>query len=168
MSSRWTRLLGVIALPIGLGPLVWGWANDLPLWWMLLMAPIALLCVPVGIHYLVMGRYPILILDQVGVTYRPYEDPVTLLRRGPVVRLRWDEISSIGTMRAGRTRNLRWLTIRSSRTRQRPRWLRALGAGERAPYIRISLSVVPVSEHRLVDELRSRAQPHTFTDERKA
>jgi hypothetical protein len=168
MSSRWTRLLGVVAIPIGAGPLVWGWANDVPPWWVLLMTPIALLFVPVGIHYLVMGRYPILVLDHVGVTYRPYEDPVTLLRRGPVVRLRWDEISSVGTMRAGRTRTLRWLTIRSTRTRPRARWLRALGAGERAPYIRISLSVVPVSEHKLVDELRSRAQPHTFTDERKA
>ena len=167
MSSRWTRLLGAVALPIGIGPLAWGWANDLPLWWMLLMTAIALLFVPVGIHYLVMGRYTVLALDHVGVTYRPYEDPVTLLRRGPVVQLRWDEISSVGTMRAGRTRSLRWLTIRSNRTRQRPRWLRALGVGERAPYIRISLSVVPVSEQKLVDELRSRAQPHTFIDERK-
>jgi hypothetical protein len=50
MSSRRTRLLGVVALPIGLGPLVWGWANDVPPWWMLLMTPIALLFVPVGIH----------------------------------------------------------------------------------------------------------------------
>jgi hypothetical protein len=93
---------------------------------------------------------------------------VTLLRRGPVVQFRWEEISSIGSMRAGRTRSLRWLTIRSNRTRKRPRWLRALGAGERAPYMRISLSVLPVSEAKLVDELRSRAEPHTFTDERKA
>jgi hypothetical protein len=30
------------------------------------------------------------------------------------------------------------------------------------------LSVVPVSEQKLVDELRSRTQPHSFTDERKA
>jgi hypothetical protein len=170
MSSRWTRLLGVVgvvASPIVLYPLVWGWANELPLWWMLLMAPVPVLAVAVAIQYLVLGRYPILVLDRDGVTYRPYEDPVTLLRRGPVVRLRWDEISSIGTMRGGRLK-LRWLTIRSNRTRQRPRWMRALGAGERAPYIRISLSVVPVSEHKLVDELRSRAQPHTFTDERRA
>jgi hypothetical protein len=168
MSSRWTRLLGVVALPIGLGPLVWGWVNDLPLWWMLLMTPIALLFVSVGIHYLAMGRYPILVLDDVGIMYRPYEDPMTLLRRGPVVRLRWDELSSVGTMRSGRARSLRWLTIRSNRTRQRPRWLQALGAGERAPYIRISLSVVPVSEDQLVEEMRSRARPHTFTDERKS
>ena len=168
MSSRWTRLLGVVGVvgvvPIGVYLFVWGLANDLPLWWMLLMAPIPVLLVVVAIQYLVLGRYPILVLDRDGVTYRSYEDPVTLLRRGSVVRLRWDEISSVGTMRTG----LRWLTIRSNRTRQRPRWLRALGAGERAPYIRISLSVVPVSEHKLVNELRSRAQPHTFADERRA
>jgi hypothetical protein len=171
MSSRWTRLLGVVgvvAFPIVVYPLVWGWANDLPLWWMLLMAPVPVLLVAVGIQYLVLGRYPILVLDRDGVTYRPYEDPVTLLRRGSVVRLRWDEISSIGTKRTGRGRYLRWLTIRSNRTRQRPRWLRVLGAGERAAYIRISLAVVPVSEHKLVDELKSRAHPHTFTDERRA
>ena len=167
MSSRWTRLMGVVAFPIGLSPLVWGWANDLPIWWMLLMAPVPVMLVLVGIQYLVLGRFQTLVLDHSGVTYRPYEDPVTLLRRGPVVRLRWDEISSIGTMRRGRWK-LRWLTIRSNRTRQRPQWLRALGAGERAPYIRISLSVVPVSEQKLVDELRSRAHPHTFTDERRA
>jgi hypothetical protein len=167
MSSRGTRLMGVVGLAIGLGPPVWGWANDLPLWWMVLTTPTGLLFVAVGIQYLVRGRYPILVLDRVGLTYRPYEDPVTLLRRGPVVRLRWEEISSIGSMRAGRTRSLRWLTIRSNRTRRRSRWVRALGLGERAPYIRISLSVVPVSEKRLVDELRSRAFPHTFTDERK-
>jgi hypothetical protein len=170
MSSRWTRLLGVVGValfPILVYPLVWGWANDLPLWWMLLMAPVPVLGVAVAIQYIVLGRYPILVLDRDGVTYRPYEDPVTLVRRGSVVRLRWDEISSIGTMRRGRSK-IRWLTIRSNRTRQRPRWLRALGAGERAPYIRISLSVVPVSEHKLVDELRSRALPHTFTDERRA
>jgi hypothetical protein len=127
MSSRWTRLLGVVAFPIGLFPLIWGWANDLPLWWMVLMSPVPLLFVPVGIQYLVLGRYQTLVLDQGGVTYRPYEDPLTLLRRGPVVRLRWDEISSIGTIRAGRTGSIRWLTMRSNRTRQRPRWLRALG-----------------------------------------
>jgi hypothetical protein len=167
MSPRGTRLVGVAGLAIGSGPLIWGWANDLPLWWLALMAAIAVLFVAMGLQYLVLGRYPILVLDRAGITYRPYEDPVTLLRRGPVVRLRWDQISSIGTMRAGRTRTLRWLTIRSSRTRKRPPWLRALGAGERAPYIRISLSVVSVSEKELVDELRSRAFPHTFEDERK-
>jgi hypothetical protein len=169
MSSRWTRLLGAVGValsPIVLYPLIWGWANDLPLWWMLLMAPVPVLLVAVAIQYLVLGSYPILVLDRDGVTYRPWEDAVTLLRRGSVVRLRWDEISSIGTSPS--LGGARWLTIRSNRTRQRPRWLRALGAGERAPYIRISLSVVPVSEHKLVDELKSRAQPHTFTDERRA
>jgi hypothetical protein len=164
MTSRWTRLLGVVAFPIGLFPHILGWANDLPLWWMVLMSPVPLLFIPVGIQYLVLGRYQTLVLDQSGVTYRPYEDPLTLLRRGPVVRLRWDEISSIGTFTS--LGGARWLMIRSTRTRQRPRWLRALGAGERAPYIRISLSVVPISEQKLVDELRSRAQPHTFIDER--
>jgi hypothetical protein len=164
MTSRWTRLLGVVAFPIGLFPHILEWANDLPLWWMVLMSPVPLLFIPVGIQYLVLGRYQTLVLDQSGVTYRPYEDPLTLLRRGPVVRLRCHEISSIGTFTS--LGGARWLMIRSTRTRQRPRWLRALGAGERAPYIRISLSVVPISEQKLVDELRSRAQPHTFIDER--
>lgn len=134
------------------------------LWWMVLMSPIVLVFVGLGIHYLVLGRFPILVLDHIGVTYRAYEDPVTLLRRGPVVWLRWDEITRIGTERS---RSGRFLTIRSNRTRQRPRWLRALGVSECGPYIRISLSV-PVSEARLVYELRSRARPHTFTDERTA
>lgn len=147
-------------------PFIWGWANDLPLWCMVLMSPIPVMFVAVGIQYVVLGRYQTLVLDQGGITYRPYEDPLTLLRRGPVVRLRWDEISSIGTIGPGLGRSVRWLTIRSNRTPQRPRWLRALGAGERAPYIHISLSVVPIPEQKLVDELRSRAQPHTFIDER--
>jgi hypothetical protein len=50
---------------------------------------------------------PVIVLDDEGITYRPNEDPVTLLRRGHIVGLRWDEISSIGHehSRAG----LRWL-----------------------------------------------------------
>jgi hypothetical protein len=97
MSSRWTRLMGVVAFPVALFPFIWGWANDLPLWWMVLMSPVPVMFVAVGIQYVVLGRYQTLVLDQGGITYRPYEDPLTLLRRGPVVRLRWDEISSIGT-----------------------------------------------------------------------
>jgi hypothetical protein len=164
MSPRGTRLLGVVGSCIGLGLGVWVWTSDLPLWWRILMTLIAVPFAVVGLRYMVGGRYPILVLDQAGVTYRPFEDPLTLLRRGPVVRLAWREITSIGTepSRAG----LRWLTIRSRRTSPRPRWLRALGAGERTPYIRLSLSVLPVSEDTLVDELRSRALPQVFADER--
>jgi hypothetical protein len=89
--------MGVVAFPVALFPFIWGWANDLPLWWMVLMSPVPVMFVAVGIQYVVLGRYQTLVLDQGGITYRPYEDPLTLLRRGPVVRLRWDEISSIGT-----------------------------------------------------------------------
>jgi hypothetical protein len=165
MSPRGTRLLGVAGLCIGLGLGLWVWTSDLPLWWKTLMSLFAVPLVGVGLQYTVLGRYPILLLDHVGVTYRPFEDPVTLLRRGPIVRLGWQEISSIGSERS--RLGLRWLTIRSRRTHPRPRWLRALGAGERAPYIRLSLSVLRVSEDRLVDEMRSRALPHAFADERK-
>jgi hypothetical protein len=155
--------MGVFGLILGSGLLIWAWTSELPLWWKGLMSPFGLMCVAVGLQYVISGRYPTIVLDQVGITYRPYEDVITLLRRGPVVRLRWDEISSIGHegSRAGV-----WLTIRSNRTRQRPRWARWLGAGERTPYIRIS-PVVPVSEQELVDEMRARASPHTFLDERE-
>ena len=58
MSSRWTRLLGVVGVvgvvPIGVYLFVWGLANDLPLWWMLLMAPVPVLLVVVAIQYLVL------------------------------------------------------------------------------------------------------------------
>jgi hypothetical protein len=166
MAPRRTRLLGVVGLAMGVGLLAWAWtweSGSLPLWWKGFMSAFALAFVVVGLQYVVSGRYPIIVLDQVGITYRPYEDPITLFRRGPVVRLRWDEISSIGheKSRAGL-----WLAIRSNRTRQRPRWARWLGAGERAPYIRIS-PVVPESEEELVDEMRARAMPHTFLDERE-
>jgi hypothetical protein len=167
MTPKGTRLLGVVGLALGVGVSAWAWtweSGALPLWWKLLMTVLALPFVAVGLQYVLSGRYPVIVLDDEGITYRPFDDPITLLRRGPVVRLRWPEISSIGYEhgRAG----LRWLTIRSNRSRRRPRWVRALGAGERAPYIRISLSVVRVSERELVDELRSRALPHTFLDER--
>jgi hypothetical protein len=155
--------MGVFGLILGSGLLIWAWTSELPLWWKGLMSPFGLIFVVVGLQYVISGRYPTIVLDQVGITYRPYEDVITLLRRGSVVRLRWDEISSIGHegSRAGV-----WLTIRSNRTRQRPRWARWLGAGERTPYIRIS-PVVPVSEQELVDEMRARASPHTFLDERE-
>jgi hypothetical protein len=113
------------------------------------MSMFGVLFAAVGLQYVLSGRYPVIRLDHEGITYRPYEDPFTLLRRGPIVRPRWDEISSIGHEHS-RTR-LRWLTIRSNSMRQRPRWARALGAGERSPFIRISLSVLPVSEQELVD-----------------
>jgi hypothetical protein len=166
MTPRRTWLLGVVGLAFGVGVAVWAWtweSGALPLWWKLLMTALALPFVAVGLQYVLSGRYPVIVLDDVGITYRPYEDPITLLRRGPVVRLRWDEISSIGheSSRAGR-----WLTIRSNRTRQRSRWARWLGAAERSPFIRIS-PVLPVSEEELVDEMTARAMPHTFLDERE-
>ena len=166
MTPAGTRLLGLFGLLVAFGLGIWAWTSDGPLWWKTLMSAIGLPFLAVGSQYLVLGRYPTILLDQVGITYRPYEDAITLLRRGPIVRLRWDEVTSIGTER-GRHGN-RWLTIRSNRTRQRPRWLRALGTGERAPFIRISLSVLPESEEKLVEQLRVRALPHRFVDERDA
>ena len=47
------------------------------------MSPFGVMFVAVGLQYVLSGRYPTIVLDQVGITYRPYEDVVTLLRRGP-------------------------------------------------------------------------------------
>jgi hypothetical protein len=114
-----------------------------------------------------MGHYPILVLDRAGVTYRPYEDPLTLLRRGPVVRLRGMRSAASG--RCAPVERGPFGGSRSGRTEPD----RVRGGCERwaqvnARHTSVSLSVAPVSEHKLVDELTSRAHPHTFTDERKA
>ena len=100
MTSRWTSLMGVFGLALGFGLLIWAWTSELPLWWKGLMSPFGVMFFAVGLQYVLSGRYPTIVLDQVGITYRPYEDVVPLLRRGPVVRLRWDEISSVGYERS--------------------------------------------------------------------
>src|SRR5919204_206540 len=68
-GPKGTRLLGVVALILGFGGLAWVWTSELPAWWKALMSAIAAPFVAVGLQYVLSGRYPVLVLDDEGITY---------------------------------------------------------------------------------------------------
>jgi hypothetical protein len=165
MTPAGTRLLGLVGLFITFGTGIWAWTSDLPLWWKTLMSAIGLPFLAVASQYLLLGRYPTIVLDQVGITYPSVRGPHYPASAGT------DRAASLGRSHQHRNRaSSPWESLAHDPVRIGPdsardgsgRW----GTGERAPYIRISLSVLPVSEETLVEQLRVRALPHRFADER--